>query len=59
MAGHLMGGQARLFQDSIGYGAGSVDTAANLAKGEKVSSPVRIPFDLVNPAKVDKYLSKN
>jgi ribose transport system substrate-binding protein/inositol transport system substrate-binding protein len=47
------------FQDTIGYGAGSVDTAANLAKGEKVSSPVRIPFDLVNPAKVDKYLSKN
>ncbi|PBB84452.1 substrate-binding domain-containing protein [Mesorhizobium sp. WSM3876] len=48
-----------VFQDAIGQGAGSVDAAIKLAKGEKVASPVWIPFELVNPANVDKYLSKN
>ncbi|MDK4731981.1 substrate-binding domain-containing protein [Rhizobium sp. CNPSo 3490] len=48
-----------VFQDAIGQGAGSVDAAIKLAKGEKVQSPVWIPFELVNPANVDKYIKKN
>ncbi|ASS59034.1 substrate-binding domain-containing protein [Rhizobium leguminosarum] len=48
-----------VFQDAIGQGAGSVDAAIKMAKGEKVQSPVWIPFELVNPANVDKYISKN
>jgi ABC-type sugar transport system substrate-binding protein len=48
-----------VFQDAIGQGAGSVDAAIKLAKGEKVESPIWIPFELVNPANVDKYINKN
>ncbi|CAN7684879.1 substrate-binding domain-containing protein [Pararhizobium sp. LjRoot235] len=48
-----------VFQDAIGQGAGSVDAAVKLAKGETVESPVWIPFELVNPANVEKYLAKN
>ena len=48
-----------VFQDAIGQGAGSVDAAIKLAKGETVNSPVWIPFELVNPATVEKYLAKN
>ncbi|NYJ12979.1 ribose transport system substrate-binding protein/inositol transport system substrate-binding protein [Rhizobium leguminosarum] len=48
-----------VFQDAIGQGAGSVDAAIKMAKGEKVQSPVWIPFELVNPANVDKYIKKN
>jgi len=48
-----------VFQDAIGQGAGSVDAAIKLAKGEKVESPIWIPFELVNPGNVDKYASKN
>ncbi|APG95300.1 substrate-binding domain-containing protein [Sinorhizobium americanum] len=50
---------ATVFQDAVGQGAGSVDTAIKLAKGEKVQSPVWIPFELVNAANVDTYLNKN
>ena len=48
-----------VFQDAIGQGAGSVDVAIKLAKGEKVQSPVWIPFELVTPANVEQYVSKN
>ncbi|PDT28239.1 rhizopine-binding protein, partial [Rhizobium sp. M10] len=48
-----------VFQDAIGQGAGSVDAAVKLAKGEKVQSPMWIPYELVNPANVEKYLAKN
>jgi len=48
-----------VFQDAIGQGAGSVDVAIKLAKGEKVESPVWIPFELVNSANVEQYVSKN
>ncbi len=51
--------QVTVFQDAIGQGAGSVDVAMKLAKGEKVESPLWIPYELVNPANVDNYLSKN
>jgi ABC-type sugar transport system substrate-binding protein len=48
-----------VFQDATGQGAGSVDAAIKLAKGEKVDSTVWIPFELVTPANVADYLSKN
>ncbi|ANM20862.1 MULTISPECIES: substrate-binding domain-containing protein [unclassified Rhizobium] len=48
-----------VFQDALGQGAGSVDAAVKLAKGEKVESPMWIPYELVNPANVEKYLAKN
>ena len=30
-----------------------------LAKGEAVTSPVWVPFELVTPANMDKYTTKN
>lgn len=48
-----------VFQDAIGQGAGSVDAAIKLAKGEEVENTVWIPFELVTPVNVANYLSKN
>ncbi len=48
-----------VFQDAHGQGAGSVDTALALARGEEVDSKVYIPFQLVTPENVDAFLSKN
>ena len=55
-SGDLM---ATVFQNAAGQGSGSVDTAVKLAKGEKVEKKVYIPFELVTPENVDKYLKKN
>ena len=48
-----------VFQDAAGQGKGAVDTAVKLAKGEKVESFVWVPFELVTPANLNTYLSKN
>jgi ribose transport system substrate-binding protein/inositol transport system substrate-binding protein len=48
-----------VFQDAAGQGGGAVDAAMKLAKGEKVESKVWIPFQLVTPANMDQYVSKN
>ncbi len=48
-----------VFQDANGQGAGSVDTALKLVKGEKVDKKVYIPFQLVLPSNVGDFLSKN
>lgn len=48
-----------VFQNAAGQGKGSVDAALKLAKGEKVDAKVYIPFELVTPANLDKYQSKN
>jgi inositol transport system substrate-binding protein len=48
-----------VFQDAVGQGAGSVDTAIKLANGESVDQKVYIPFKLVTPDVVGEYLSKN
>ena len=48
-----------VFQNAAGQGQGAVDTALKLAKGEKVESYVWVPFELVTPANMDKYVSKN
>ncbi|TIO88370.1 MAG: rhizopine-binding protein, partial [Mesorhizobium sp.] len=47
------------FQDAAGQGAGALDAALKLAKGEKVERKVYIPFQLVTPANIDKFLKKN
>ena len=48
-----------VFQDANGQGAGSVDAALALARGEDVDQKVYIPFQLVVPSNVGDFLSKN
>lgn len=52
--------QVTVFQNAEGQGKGALDTAIKLAKGEKIADPmVWIPFELVTPGNMDKYLKKN
>lgn len=48
-----------VFQNAAGQGGGAIDAAMKLAKGEKVDAKVWIPFELVTPANMDQYTSKN
>jgi len=48
-----------IFQDAAGQGAGSIDTALKLVKGEAVDQKVYIPFQLVTPANIGDFLDKN
>jgi inositol transport system substrate-binding protein len=48
-----------VFQDAAGQGAGALDAALKLSKGEAVDQKVYIPFQLVTPANIDKFLKKN
>ncbi len=48
-----------VFQNAAGQGKGAVDTAVALADGKQVESFVWVPFELVTPANMDKYLSQN
>ena len=48
-----------VFQNAAAQGSGAVDTALKMAKGEKVEANVWVPFELVTPANLDKYMSKN
>lgn len=48
-----------VFQDANGQGAGSVDAALKLARGEDVEQKVYIPFKLVTPENIDEFLDKN
>jgi inositol transport system substrate-binding protein len=48
-----------VFQDAAGQGAGAVNAALQLARGEPVDQKVYIPFLLVTPANVDEFLAKN
>ncbi len=50
---------ATVFQDAAGQGAGALDAALKLARGEAVDTKVYIPFQLVTPANIDQFLSKN
>ena len=50
---------ATVFQDAAGQGAGSLDAALKLARGESVEQKVFIPFQLVTPANIGDYTSKN
>jgi inositol transport system substrate-binding protein len=46
-----------VFQDLAGQGAGSIDTALKLARGEEVDKTVFIPFKLVTPDNVDEFIN--
>jgi ABC-type sugar transport system substrate-binding protein len=48
-----------VFQNAAGQGQGAVDAALKIMKGEKVPSIVWIPFELVTPANLANYMSKN
>lgn len=48
-----------VFQNAAGQGAGAIDTALKIVKGEKVEQKVYIPFELVTPENLAKYQSKN
>jgi ABC-type sugar transport system substrate-binding protein len=48
-----------VFQDAAGQGGGAVKAAMALAKGEKVDTKVWIPFQLVTPANMGDFMSKN
>lgn len=50
---------ATVFQDAAGQGKGALDAALKLAKGESVEQKVYIPFQLVTPANVADFASKN
>ncbi len=46
-----------VFQDLAGQGAGSIDTALKLARGDAVDKTVFIPFKLVTPENVSDFLN--
>ena len=48
-----------VFQNAAAQGGGALDAAVKLSKGEAVEKKVYIPFELVTPANIDGYLSKN
>ena len=48
-----------VFQDAAGQGAGALDAALKLAKGEKVERKVYVPFKLVTPANMNDFIKKN
>lgn len=45
-----------VFQSAAGQGKGAIEAAVKLAKGEAVDQKVWIPFELVTPANMDKYM---
>lgn len=48
-----------VFQDADGQGRGAVDAALALARGESVDKKVYVPFQLVTPGNMDKFVAKN
>ena len=48
-----------VFQNAAAQGKGAVDAAVKIAKGEKVDAMVWVPFELITPANMDKYVAKN
>ena len=48
-----------VFQNAAGQGSGALNAAIALANGEDVDQKVYIPFELVTPANINNYLSKN
>jgi inositol transport system substrate-binding protein len=48
-----------VFQNAFAQGSGAIDAAVKLAKGEAVDNAVFVPFELVTPANIDQYLTKN
>ncbi|MGB8665990.1 MAG: sugar ABC transporter substrate-binding protein [Serratia inhibens] len=50
--------QVTVFQDAIGQGKASVDVAQRMIKGEKLEPYYWIPFELVTPATMQKFVAK-
>src|SRR5215469_13283034 len=50
---------ATVFQNAAAQGAGAVDTALKLIRGESVGSFVWVPFELVTPANLANYLGRH
>jgi len=48
-----------VFQNGAGQGTGAVDAAIKLIKKQPVDRFVNIPFELVTPANLSKYMGKN
>lgn len=48
-----------VFQNAAGQGSGALDAALALSRGEAVDREVWIPFELVTPANLAQYQSKN
>lgn len=48
-----------VFQDAAGQGQGALDAALALARGETVDKKVYVPFQLVTPDNMEKFLTKN
>ncbi|ANM14516.1 substrate-binding domain-containing protein [Rhizobium sp. N324] len=48
-----------VFQNAAGQGAGAVDAAVKLMRGEKVPRENYIPFELVTPQNIARYLPKS
>lgn len=48
-----------VFQNAAGQGRGAVDTALRLSRGEKVPPMIWVPFELVTPANLKNYLTRN
>lgn len=46
-----------VFQDANGQGAGAIEAAVKIARGETVNKEVWIPFQLVTPDKVDYFIA--
>jgi inositol transport system substrate-binding protein len=47
-----------VFQSANGQGRGAVDVAVKLAQGKEVGHKVWVPFELVVPSNLDKFLKK-
>jgi inositol transport system substrate-binding protein len=50
--------QVTVFQNAAAQGSGAVDTALKLASGEKVAGFVWVPFELVTPANLTRFLHR-
>ena len=48
-----------VFQDAAGQGAGALDAALALARGEAVEQMVYVPFQLVTSANIGDYMTSN
>lgn len=48
-----------VFQNAAGQGSGAMDAALKLSKKQSVERFVNVPFELVTPANLAKYIGKN
>ncbi|WP_028034053.1 sugar ABC transporter substrate-binding protein [Chelativorans sp. J32] len=48
-----------VFQNAAAQGSGAVDAALKLSQGEKLGNVVWVPFELVTPENMDKYMGQN